>query len=64
MFWEVQREAEFFYETWRNNATADVPAIVLRNESLWDTDLTVLPLFLETVQQQLAEMPVWGLRKL
>ena len=49
--------AEYFYNTWNNNSTPDAVAeAVMKNKSLWETDLTKLPGFLSAVQEQLQGM--------
>jgi len=45
--------AAHFYEVWQNNEKDAVPQAVLKDVSLWDTDLTQLPGFLEAVKTQL-----------
>ncbi|MFP9100237.1 tagaturonate reductase [Flavobacterium sp. RHBU_24] len=45
--------AHYFYEVWQNNDAATVPGAVLKDKSLWGTDLTKLPGFLDAVQTQL-----------
>lgn len=49
--------AAYFYTAWNNNSSSDTVAeIVLREESIWETDLTKLPGFLSAVQEQLQDM--------
>jgi tagaturonate reductase len=49
--------AEYFYNAWNNNATPDAVAeAVMKDEVLWETDLTKLPGFLAAVQEQLQDM--------
>ncbi|MCP1383158.1 tagaturonate reductase [Runella salmonicolor] len=52
-------QAAYFYEQWQGVTVETVPAFVqavLSNTKLWDTDLTKLPGFAETVTEYLAEM--------
>ncbi|MXN90842.1 tagaturonate reductase [Flavobacterium sp. Sd200] len=46
--------AAYFYEAWQNNEANNVAQAVLEDVSLWDTDLTQLPGFLEAVKAQLS----------
>jgi tagaturonate reductase len=49
--------AEYFYNAWNNNSTPDAVAeAVMKDETLWETDLTKLPGFLSAVQEQLQDM--------
>ena len=49
--------AEYFYNAWNNNTTPEkVAEAVMKDETLWDTDLTKLNGFLSTVQEQLQDM--------
>lgn len=48
--------SEYFYNTWNNNTAGKVVEDVMQNEELWDTDLTKLPGFMQTVQEQLQDM--------
>lgn len=48
--------AQYFFEVWQNNDAAAVPDVVLKDKSLWGTDLTKLPGFLEAVQTQLTAL--------
>lgn len=53
--------AEYFYNAWNNNAGSDAVAeAVMKDQVLWDTDLTQLPGFLATVQEQLQDMMANG----
>lgn len=52
--------AEFFYTTWSNENANSVATEVMSNEALWDTDLTQLPGFLQTVQELLQDMMTNG----
>ncbi len=53
--------AAYFHEVWKNNDTAaEVAQRVMQNEELWETDLTKLPGFLHTVQEQLEEFAIKG----
>lgn len=52
-------QAAYFYEQWQGVTVETVPAFVqavLSNTKLWDTDLTKLPDFAETVTEYLVEM--------
>jgi tagaturonate reductase len=48
--------AAYFHNVWENNSPAATAKEVLGNEELWGTDLTKLPGFLQTVQEQLQDM--------
>jgi tagaturonate reductase len=52
--------AEYFYHLWKSNSAGEVAKEVMRNEELWDTDLTQLPGFLQAVQEQLQDMMTNG----
>jgi tagaturonate reductase len=52
--------AEYFYNTWKDGKAAAVAAEVMSNEELWDINLTKLPGFLQTVQEQLQDMMTNG----
>ena len=53
--------ANYFYNAWNNNADADsVAEAVMKDEALWDTDLTKLPGLLQAVQKQLVDMMTNG----
>ena len=54
--YEIKDEsAEYFYQVHQDYSIDKVAQIVLQNEELWGTDLTKLPGFLQTVQDQLSE---------
>ena len=60
-FYEIKDEsAEYFSEVWSSNSSNKVAEIVMQNEELWGTDLTKLPGFLQTVQEQLNEFELHG----
>ena len=60
-FYEIKDEsAEYFSEVWSSNSSNKVAEIVMQNEELWGTDLTKLPGFLQTVQEQLNEFQLHG----
>ena len=60
-FYEIKDEsAEYFSEVWSSNSSNKVAEIVMQNEELWGTDLTKLPGFLHTVQEQLNEFQLHG----
>ncbi|MEO7983578.1 MAG: altronate oxidoreductase, partial [Bacteroidota bacterium] len=49
--------AEYFFNAWQNTTTPDAVAeAVMKDEALWDMDLTKLPGLLSTVQEQLQYM--------
>lgn len=48
--------AAYFYKIWQDNNAAQVVKEALSNETLWGTDLTKLPGFADTVQEQLQDM--------
>jgi tagaturonate reductase len=53
--------ADYFYNAWQNNTTPDAVAeAVMKDEALWDMDLTKLPGLLGTVQEQLQDMMTNG----
>jgi tagaturonate reductase len=45
--------AEYFYNIWRNNKPGEVAKQVMQQETLWETDLSALPGFLQAVQELL-----------
>ena len=61
-FYEIKDDsAEYFSEVWSSNSPDKVAEIVMQNEELWGTDLTKLPGFLQTVQEQLNEFQLHGM---
>lgn len=52
---------EYFYNVWNNNTPDKLAEEVMQNEDLWDTDLTKLPGFMQTVQEQLQDMMTNGI---
>ena len=52
--------AAYFYNAWHNLSGAELPKAILRDEALWDTDLTKLPGFLDAVQEALSDMLRYG----
>ncbi|MEP6700104.1 MAG: tagaturonate reductase [Bacteroidota bacterium] len=52
--------AEYFYNTWNNNTSDKLVEKVMQNEELWYTDLSSLPGFMQTVQEQLQDMMTNG----
>lgn len=53
--------AAYFYTTWNDNSNSDELAeIIMKEETLWETDLTKLPGFLSAVQEQLQHMTTNG----
>ena len=60
-FYEIKDDsAEYFREVWNSNSSNKVAEIVMQNEELWGADLTKLPGFLQTVQEQLNEFQLHG----
>ena len=49
-------KAGWFFEQWKNNEPAMLVKNVLSNASLWDTDLSALPLFAGKVTEKLQDM--------
>ncbi|HET9747383.1 MAG TPA: tagaturonate reductase, partial [Chitinophagaceae bacterium] len=61
-FYEIKDESvDYFREVWSKNSPNKVAEIVMQNEELWGTDLTKLPGFLLTVQQQLSGFLLHGM---
>ncbi len=54
--------APYFYNVWNNNSDS-LAEIVLKEEALWETDLTKLPGFLSAVQDQLRNIKTNGILK-
>jgi len=52
--------ADYFFHAWEKNTPAKLAEEVMQNEELWETDLTKLPGFLQTVQEQLQDMMTNG----
>jgi tagaturonate reductase len=53
--------AEYFFNAWNKNGNSDAVAeAVMKNEALWETDLTNLPGFVSAVQEQLQDMMANG----
>jgi tagaturonate reductase len=52
--------ADYFCTAWEKNSPSALVEEVLQNEELWDTDLTRLPGFLQTVREQLQDMMSHG----
>lgn len=52
--------AEYFYNLWKQNDPTKVAADVLNDKQLWETNLSTLPGFLQTVQEQLQKMMSQG----
>lgn len=48
--------ADYFNEIWHYKQADEIAEEVMSNGELWETDLTQLPGFLQTVQEQLKEM--------
>jgi len=56
----VDEKAEFFYQAWKNSAPEKIAEVVLSNEELWETDLSLLPGFLQMVRASLLDMMSFG----
>jgi tagaturonate reductase len=54
-------KAPLFYEKWQATPTALMADAVLRDVTLWDTDLGILPGFAEAVQEKLNEIDETGM---
>ena len=54
-------KAFYFYEKWQTTPTALMAVSVLRDVTLWDYDLSVLPGFAEAVQEKLNEIEETGM---
>jgi tagaturonate reductase len=52
--------AAYFFNAWNNYSETELPKAILSDESLWDTDLTKLPGFLDAVQEYLSTMLQFG----
>lgn len=52
--------AAYFHSVWSSNGPDKVVEEVMRNEELWETDLSKLPGFLHTVQELLNDMMTTG----
>jgi tagaturonate reductase len=55
--------AEYFYNIWRNNKPGEVAKQVMQQETLWETDLSALPGFLQAVQELLNDYISRGVLK-
>ena len=55
--------AGYFYQLWQQHDAAGVAEAVLKNTELWDADLSQLPGFLQTVQENLAAYQSQGVLK-
>ncbi|WP_428655151.1 tagaturonate reductase [Runella sp.] len=49
-------KADYFYQQWQQNTPAKLVDVVLQNKNLWDTDLTLLPGFAQSVTENLENM--------
>jgi len=49
-------KAEYFYHKWQQNTPAKLVETVLQDKTLWDTDLTLLPGFAQSVTENLENM--------
>jgi len=49
-------KAEYFYQQWQKNTPAQLVESVLQNKTLWDTDLTLLPGFAQSVIENVENM--------
>lgn len=55
--YEIQDDsAGYFYNAWINNTPDKLAEKVMQDEELWNTDLSKLPGFLHTVQEQLQDL--------
>lgn len=54
-------KAAYFYEQWNNFAPAAIVQNVLSNTALWNTDLTALPGFAETVTENVEDILANGI---
>jgi tagaturonate reductase len=54
-------KAAVFYEKWQTTPLALMAGSVLRDVTLWDTDLGILPGFAEAVQEKLNEIDETGM---
>ncbi len=52
--------ATYFFNAWNNFTAAEVPKAILSDVGLWETDLSKLPGFLDTVQEALSDMLQFG----
>ncbi|MEI7583278.1 tagaturonate reductase [Runella sp.] len=50
------QKAEYFYSKWQQNTPAQLVETVLQDKNLWDTDLTLLPGFAQSVTENLENM--------
>jgi tagaturonate reductase len=55
--------AAYFQKVWSENESAELASKVMSDTSLWETDLTKLPGFLQLVQQQLKSFETIGVLK-
>ncbi|MEO8583928.1 MAG: altronate oxidoreductase, partial [Flavitalea sp.] len=54
-------KAKYFFDTWNaNKDAASLVAVVLRNQELWGTDLSVIDGFEQTVSKTLENMLTIG----
>ena len=49
-------KAAYFYHKWQQNTPAKLVKTVLQDKTLWDTDLTLLPGFAQSVTENLENM--------
>ena len=49
-------KAEYFNQQWQQHTPAELVTTVLQNKSLWDTDLSLLPGFAQSVTENLENM--------
>lgn len=52
--------AEYFYHAWKKNSPAKLAEDIMQHTELWDTDLSKLPGFVNTVQELLQDMITHG----
>ncbi len=55
-------KAEYFYQQWQKNTPAQLVESVLQNKTLWDTDLTLLPGFAQSVIENVENMLEKGVK--
>lgn len=56
-------KAEYFYHKWQQNTPSQLVEVVLQDKLLWDTDLTLLPGFAQSVTENLENMLENGVKQ-
>lgn len=56
-------KAEYFYQKWQQYDTTELVEKVLQDKSLWDTDLSLLPGFAQSVTDNLGNMLEHGVKQ-